>query len=351
MSSKRKDETKPVNLALQGGGAHGAFTWGVLDRILEDGRIEIEAISGTSAGAMNAVALADGIMQGGREGARECLRRMWRAIGDTAHFSPLRRSPLDILMGNWSLASSPGFMLFDLMNRFTSPYALNPLNLNPLAEILETVIDFERVRACERVKIYVSATNVETGRVKVFNRHELSCQMVMASACLPFLFQAVEIDGAHYWDGGYMGNPVLFPFYHSETADILIVQINPIERPEIPRSAREIFDRISEITFNASLLHELRMIDFVRRLVEEGKLDVRHYKRMRVHVIGAEQELGDLGAASRLNAQWSFLLHLFDLGRSAADKWLETHFDDLGQRPTVNLREMFEGIGGTPETS
>lgn len=349
MSAKRNTEVKPVNLALQGGGAHGAFTWGVLDRILEDGRIEIEAISGTSAGAMNAVALADGIMRGGYEGARDCLRRMWRAIGDTAHFSPLRRSPLDILMGNWSVASSPGFLFFDLFNRLNSPYVLNPLNLNPLAEILESVIDFENVRACEAVKIYVSATNVETGRVKVFNRHELTCQMVMASACLPFLFQAVEIDGVPYWDGGYTGNPVLFPLYHSESADILIVQINPIERKGTPKTSREIFDRISEITFNASLLHELRMIDFVRGLVEEGKLDVRHYKRMRVHVIEAYQELADLGASTRLNAQWSFLLHLFGLGRTAAEKWMNAHFADLGQRPTVNLREMFKGIGGTPE--
>ncbi len=346
-----RNSQKSLNLALQGGGAHGAFTWGVLDKLLEDGRIRFDAISGTSAGAMNAVAYADGIMQNGAQGARDNLRKLWEAIGQAARYSPLRRTPLDILMGNWSLSGSPGLALVNLFHQFSSPYAVNPLNLNPVAEILGSVVDFDRVRKCDQVELYISATNVETGRVRVFNRAEINCQMVMASAALPHMFQAVEIDGVPYWDGGYMGNPVLFPFYRSKTADILIVQINPIEREGTPRTAREIFDRVTEITFNASLLHELRMIDFVRQLADEGKLKLRNAKAMRIHLIDSQDELSELGAASRLNAQSLFLDHLFELGRGRAQRWLDAHFDDLGKRATVDLRAMFEGIGGTPETA
>jgi NTE family protein len=335
---------KSVNLALQGGGAHGAFTWGVLDRLFEDERVAIEAISGTSAGAMNAVVAADGLVGGGRKGAREMLHRFWRAVSEAAQASPIRRAPLDVWMGNWSLDNSPSYVFFDLLSRLASPYDLNPFDLNPLKDIVEDVVDFARVRACDEMKVFVSATNVETGRVQVFDRKRLTADMVMASACLPFLFQAVEIDGVPYWDGGYMGNPVLFPFFHAcQTSDVLIVQINPVVRKGVPRTAKEILNRVNEITFNASLLKEFRAIDFVARLLDEGHLDRTRYKNVLVHVIEAGDDLKAHGASSKLIAEWEFLRHLFEVGRKRTEAWLDRHFDDLGRRSTVDLRAMFQG--------
>ena len=344
MSKAPKPSRKPVNLALQGGGAHGAFTWGVLDRLLEDDRLSIEAISGTSAGAMNAVVAADGLMRDGAEGARDGLSRFWKAVSEAGRSSPIQRSPIDVFMGNWSLDNSPTYLFFDLFSRIASPYETNPLNINPLKDLLESSVDFEVVRSCDRMKVFVSATNVETGRVKVFDRHQLTADMVMASSCLPLLFQAVEIDGVPYWDGGFMGNPVLFPFFHAcESDDILIVQINPITRPGVPRSAREILNRMNEISFNSSLLREFRAIDFVARLLEDGKLDPERYKHVLVHRIESEEEIKPLGASSKLNAEWAFLQHLFGIGRAAADDWLDEHYDSLGRRSTVDLRAMFQG--------
>jgi NTE family protein len=340
------NNAKRANLALQGGGAHGAFTWGVLDRLFEDGRIEIAAISGTSAGAMNAVAAADGLVRAGPDGAREALEHFWSTMSERARFSPIQRTPLDMLMGNWSLDRSPSYHVFDALTRMLSPYQLNPLNLNPLRDVLEACIDFDRVRSCNMMKVFVSATNVETGRVKVFDRTRLDADMVMASACLPFLFQAVEIDGVPYWDGGYMGNPSLFPFHAgSDASDIIVVQINPIERRGAPRTAQDILNRINEISFNGSLLKELRAIDFVDRLIEEGKLSDTDYRQTRVHVIENQDALKPLGASSKLNAEWRFLTHLRDIGRATASAWLERNLQNVGERSTVDLRAMFQGIG------
>lgn len=344
MSRRATKNKKAVNLALQGGGAHGAFTWGVLDRLLEDDRLEIEAISGTSAGAMNAAVVADGVMRDGPDGAREKLHGFWKAVSDAGRGSPIQRSPIDVFMGNWNLDTSPSYIFFDLFSRLASPYEFNPLNINPLRDVLESVVDFDVVRSCDKMKVFISATNVETGRVTVFDRHGLTADMVMASACLPFLFQAVEIDGAPYWDGGYMGNPVLFPFYNACTSnDVVIVQINPITRPGTPQTAREILNRVNEISFNSSLLKEFRAIDFVARLLEDGKLDPKHYNHILVHRIEAEEEIKPLGASSKMNAEWDFLMHLFDVGRFAADSWIGANFDDLGKRSTVDIRAMFQG--------
>lgn len=341
-----KVNTKRVNLALQGGGSHGAFTWGVLDRLLEDGRIEIAAISGTSAGAMNAVALADGFTAGGADMAREKLEGFWKAMSEAAQGSPIQRAPIDVMMGNWSLDRSWGYHMMDAMSRMFSPYQLNPLNMNPLREVLEASIDFDCVRHCNAIRLFISATNVETGRVKVFDSHKLTSDMVLASACLPFMYQSVVIDEVPYWDGGYMGNPALFPFHsETDTADIIVVQINPIERRGIPKTAQEIQNRLNEISFNSSLLKELRAIDFVARLIEEGKLDEAHYRKERIHIIENQGALIPLGASSKMNAEWAFLTHLRDLGRETATDWLERHFDDLGERATVDLRAMFQGIG------
>ncbi|MCI0667256.1 MAG: patatin-like phospholipase family protein [Methylococcaceae bacterium] len=335
---------KTINLALQGGGAHGAFSWGVVDKLLEDGRIRIEAVSGTSAGAMNAVVLADGLAADGSEGAREALHQFWKAVNNAASLSPVQRSPLDLLTGNWNLDYSPGYLFFDILSRIASPYELNPLNINPLRELLIRQVDFERVRNFSGIKLFISATHVRTGRIRVFEKESLAPEHVMASACVPFVFHAVEIDGESYWDGAYMGNPALFPFIRrSEARDIVIVQINPLERGESPRTARDILDRINEITFNASLVKEFRAIDFVTRLLDEGSLDEKRYKRLFIHIIAAESEMGPLGVSSKLNAEWSFLKHLRDLGRRAAEHWLDRNFSGLGERSTVDLRSLYHG--------
>jgi NTE family protein len=343
---KSTDNRKRINLALQGAGAHGAFTWGVLDRILEDDRLEIDAISGTSAGAMNAVALADGYTSGGVDGAREKLESFWRTMSDAAKYSPIKRAPIDVMMGNWGLERSWGYHAMDAITRVFSPYQLNPMNMNPLRDVLEKCIDFSSVQSCDSIKLYISATNVETGTVKVFDSHNLTSDMVMASACLPNVYQAVVIDGVPYWDGGYMGNPALFPFHSgSDCSDIVVIQINPVERKGTPRTPQEIQNRLNEITFNSSLLKELRAIEFVDRLIDEGKLDESRYRSERIHIIENQSVLIPLGATSKMNTEWAFLIHLRDLGRETATQWIATHFDDIGERSTVDLRAMFMGTG------
>ncbi|MES0864990.1 patatin-like phospholipase family protein [Ruegeria sp. SCPT10] len=339
-------QTKKVNLALQGGGSHGAFTWGVLDALLADGRIEFEAVSGTSAGAMNAVVMADGMMQDGPDGAREALHRFWQEMSHAAKHSPVKRHPIDVFMGNWTLERSVGYHMMDAVTRLLSPYQLNPFNINPLKELLVKTVNFERVRCCTRTKLFISATNVETGRVKVFDSDQLTADMVMASACLPMLYQAVEIDGVPYWDGGYMGNPSLFPFHNqTDTSDIVVVQINPLDRSGAPTTAQDIMNRINEISFNSSLLKELRAIDFVSRLIREGKLSKNEYKDTRVHIIENQDELKPLGASSKLNAEWAFLTHLRDVGRRTATEWLDVNFDSVGKMATVDVSKLFQGIG------
>ncbi len=334
---------KRINLALQGGGSHGAFTWGVLDRLLEDPYIEIEAITGASAGAVNAVVLADGLAAGDKEHARETLNRFWHAISDAGKYGLLRRTPFEALRGGWSLDSSPAYLWFDVLSRVASPYDLNPFNAHPLRDLLKKHVDFDRVRA-SMLKLFVSATNVETGRTKVFESKELGVDHVLASACLPFLFQSVIIDGTPYWDGGYMGNPPLWPlFEHSSSDDVMLVQINPIRRMGVPRTARDILNRVNEITFNASLLRELRTIDFVTNLMEEGRLEGTGYRRVLVHMVEDEMSLSALGASSKMNTEHEFLDMLFAKGRAAADRWITAHAADLGNKSTLNIRNLFQG--------
>lgn len=331
-------KVKPINVALQGGGSHGAFTWGVLDRLLEDGRLSFEAISGTSAGAMNAVALADGWMQGGADGAREKLNRLWRAIGETGRFSPIQRTPWDVFWGNWSLHNSPSYLFYESLSRMVSPYAANPLDLNPLRDAVEAEIDFDRVRHCDSTRLFISATNVESGELRVFNTSEINADVVMASACLPTIFKAVEIDGVPYWDGGYGGNPALFPFFYtSSVEDVLLVQINPILRKGAPTGAREIQARVDEITFNAALLREFRAIAFVKKLIAAGRIDHGEYKDIRMHRIDADDALKHLTAGSKVNAEPAFLDYLRDLGRAAAEDWLGDCFKSVGKRATLDL--------------
>ncbi|MEX0954217.1 MAG: patatin-like phospholipase family protein [Rhizobiaceae bacterium] len=332
---------KPINIALQGGGSHGAFSWGVLDAVLEDGRLDIAAISGTSAGAMNAVALADGWSKGGREGARERLESFWRAVGTVGRFSPVQRMPWDVLWGNWSVEHSPGYQWFDAVSRAISPYVANPFGSNPLRDVVKRQIDFERVRSADGPKLFISATNVETGQIRVFEKREVTADVVMASACLPQLFKAVEIDGVPYWDGGYGGNPALYPFFHaSPVEDVLLVQINPVVREGTPHSAREIQNRVDEITFNAGLLRELRAIAFVKELIAGGAISHDQYRDIRMHRIDADEAFKHLSASSKANAEWAFLKYLRDLGRVAAQDWLAENYGDVGVRPTLDLSDM-----------
>jgi len=340
--ARRRPAAKPVNLALQGGGAHGAYTWGVLDRLLEDERIVIEGISGTSAGAMNAAALAYGHMNAGAAGARERLGAFWRAISESGKRSWLRRTPLDRMARSWNLDWSPAFLAFDTLTRLFSPYQWNPFDANPLRDVLEANIDFAQLPHCTEIKLFVSATNVRSGNIRIFKTPEIGADTLLASACLPLLFKAVEIEGEHYWDGGYMGNPAIYPLiYNCASPDILIVGVNPIRRDTLPIGATEILNREHEISFNSSLLRELRAIEFVTRLIDDGALDSTAYKRLNMHYIEAGPALCELGTSSKFNTEWAFLEHLFEDGRAVADTWLAENFEAIGNRSSVDLRREF----------
>jgi len=336
-------DTVSVDLALQGGGSHGAFTWGVLDRLLQEDWLKIEGISGTSAGAMNAVALISGFARGGNQGARESLERFWRRISDAARFSPLQRGPWDVLLGNWTLDTSPFFIATDLMSRMVSPYDLNPQGVNPLKHILTDVIDFAGVAAAP-IKIFVTATCVSTGRARVFRNADITEDALLASACLPTMFQAVEIDGELYWDGGYSGNPTITPLVREcVSRDTILVQINPIERKDRPRSATEISNRLNEVSFNAVLLKELRMIALLRQAANSGETEGAKWAGMRIHRIATDM-MTTLSASSKLLAEWAFLCLLRDEGRRAGEAFLDTHGGDIGHRSTLDLDALLEGI-------
>src|ERR1700736_3330099 len=333
-----KSERDPVliDFALQGGGSHGAFTWGVLDRLIEEPWLRIDGISGTSAGAMNAALVADGWTQGGSEGARAALEAYWRRVSRAAAFSPLQRSPLDRLMGRWTLDTSPAYVAMDLMARVLSPYDLNPLGLNPLRTILVESIDFDRLAGAP-IKLFITATNVRTGRGRIFRNAQITPDVLLASACLPTMFQAIEIEGESYWDGGYAGNPTLTPLVReSDAHDTILVQINPRERPEPPRTANEILNRLNEISFNAPLLKELRMIALLRQAADPGHGEGARWAGMRTHRIMTDK-LAEFGASSKLNAEWEFLEMLKVEGRKSAADFLTRHGLDLGSKSSSDL--------------
>ena len=328
-------QKKSIELALQGGGSHGALTWGVLERLLEEKDLKIEGISGTSAGAMNAIVLAQGMKIGGAAGAIDLLYKFWEHVSEYANYSPLQRDFWARLNGSWNLENTPAYIFLDHFTRIFSPYELNPFDINPLRKIITDIIDFDCVNRCTEIKVFVAATNVRTGRAKIFTQPELSVDALMASAALPFIFKAIEINGEAYWDGGYSGNPTLFPLIENcDSRDLILVQINPFYRAEIPHTSREIISRINEITFNASLIKELRSVMLLRDMVHTEQLDKDHYKNMRLHRIHADKDLADLNASSKLNAEWSYLCHLRDLGRIRTDNWLQQHWDDLGNKET-----------------
>ncbi|MGB0719575.1 MAG: patatin-like phospholipase family protein [Bdellovibrionales bacterium] len=354
-----KEKTKKtINLALQGGGAHGAFTWGVLDYILQDDRLDIEGISATSAGAMNAAAFAHGQSVGGAAGARETLEHFWSEIAKTGSvFSPVKGLPWDMSsfiaptlpawMQGWNadFDNTLSFSMFENMTRSVSPYQFNPMGLNPLKDVLEKTIDFNAVHDCKCVKLFITATDVQTGTAKIFQNEEVSIDALLASAALPFLFQAVEIDGRYYWDGGYTGNPSLWPlFYNAQCRDILMVHVNPILREDLPKQAYAIDNRLNEITFNVALLKELRAVDFVQKLLDQDMLKDEYkdrYKNILLHAIRADDAMTDLSVASKFDTDWGFLTHLRDLGRDHAKAWLKKHFKAINKAGTVNIAKDY----------
>jgi NTE family protein len=356
-ASGTKNPPQPhVNLALQGGGSHGAFTWGVLDTLLDDGRITFEGISGTSAGAMNAVAMGHGFAQAEgkttlemRESARASLARFWDgvvsmgALGNS--ISQAQRAPFDILfggLGGMTGDASPGQLMSDAMTSFwaktVSPYQSNPLDINPLQDFLEDKIDFDRLAVCKALKLFVVATSVTTGKAEIFSGKRLTANAVMASACLPTVFKAVEIEGIHYWDGGFSGNPAIHPLiYACNSRDIVLVQINPIKRDKLPTTAGDIMDRINEITFNSALIAEMRAIDFVKRLLADGKLDPAHYKDVLMHRIDGGEILEGFHASTKSATDAKLIHTLRDLGKDCARQWLVKRFTSLGVSCSVNI--------------
>jgi NTE family protein len=341
--SKSAATSRPISLALQGGGAHGAFEWGIIERLLEDEHLEIRAVTAASAGAMNAVALAWGLIENGREGAKARLESYWKAVNQTGGRNMFGDSSLwnSALGGDW-MKNMPGWRMAETFAMSMSPYEFNPFNLDPMREVLEREIDFAAIRTRSTIKLYVSATSVHSGQPKVFHAPELTAKHLMASACLPFLFQAVEIEGEPYWDGGYLANPPLWPLIYDQTPDdVLVVSLNPFVRNETPKTPGEITDRLNEITFNASLVSELRAIAFVHKLLDEGLLKESargRYRRMLIHAISADGHLDDLSLSTKFNTEWSFLQDLRARGRKAAEQWLAASGAKVGKESSIDLK-------------
>ena len=339
---------RPINLALQGGGSHGAFTWGVLDALLQDERLQIDGITGASAGAVNAVAVAHGFATDTahpRAAARACLGKIWHGIEAMGRLGSMAESVSNIMTGGWSSGPSGANFFGNAMSQWMSPYQSNPLDINPLRKLLETEIDFAAIARLHRPKVFVSATHVTTGQAEIFSGKRLSLSAVMASTCLPTVFQAVQVDGEAYWDGGFSSNPALLPLInHCSSCDIVVVQINPLKRASAPHTPADIMDRVNELTFNASLLSQMRTIDFINRMLADGRLQAGvKYKKMLLHRIDGGEALEDLPASSKMSADTAMIEKLFDMGQRAATRWLARHFDALGQTGTINIHRDYIG--------
>src|SRR5262245_34684913 len=343
---------KGLNLALQGGGSHGAYSWGVLDRLLDEEDVELHGVSGTSAGAMNAIVLANGYRAGGRQSAKVALDRFWREVNALGCiYSPFKSTPFDAWMQSWNIDSTVSYQLFEIMVRIFSPYQYNPFNLNPLRSLLAEQIDWKRINAGGAVPVFITATSVRTGRPRVVRCHEVTADAVLAPACIPFHFQPVDVDNEPYWDGGYMGNPSIWPLiYYTELKDILLVQINPLSRDETPMQANEIINRMNEITFNSSLIAEMRAIDFVSRLIDENRLDEKKYKRINMHMIPAPSLEYHLNASSKLNTDMAFIEFLHNKGWAAADAWIKEHNDAIRYSVIIDIAETCLGRHRTTTT-
>jgi NTE family protein len=333
---------KVVNLALQGGGSHGAFTWGVLDKLLEDGRLSIDGLSATSAGAMNAAVYAYHHMLGGKDAARQGLHDFWQRISKEGDKT---RNPMDAVFESMNLGVLSSASMFDTMSRLLSPYEFNPFNLNPLKDVLKASIDFDKLHHCTDTKLRICATNVRSGKIKIFGNGQITTEVLLASACLPSLFQAVEIDGEHYWDGGYMGNPAIYPmFVGMESGDVILVHVNPIERQDVPKTSPEIMNRLNEISFNSTLMREMRAVKFIRDIMDGDWIKEEHKHKLRyifMHSIRNDEAMASLAVASKSNTAWPFLIGLRDRGRLTAEHWLADNFDHLGKRSSIDLEKEF----------
>lgn len=332
----------PVSLGLQGGGTYGAFTWGVLDRLLDEEHLVFDSLSGSSSGAVNAVVLADGYaLGGGRQGAKAALRRFWTTLGQLASLSPMQRTLVDHLAGRWTMEHSPAYQLLEMAGALMGPVKEIPLTLNPLRNLLSTLVNFDRVRACEELQLFIAATNVRTGTGRIFTRGELDAQKVTASACLPTVFAAVEVDGESYWDGSYVANPPLAPLLERPARDLIVVQNNPIARAGLPRSMADISNRSNEIAFNISFVREISALQHVNGLPEEERGADMRFAPVRLHLISGVDTLGEYGISSKFNPELAFLMHLHDCGVQAAERWLLEHGDSLGQRSTLSDLPVF----------
>ncbi len=336
---------KHVGVALQGGGAHGAFTWGVLDRLLEEESLVADAMCGTSAGAVNAVVCAYGLHTGGPAKAKELLESLWRKVALSGSFL-FKPGFFDQTFGSGNIYNSPGYMWFNALTQVMSPYNFNPFNYNPLKDILLEHIDFEELQRYNKKKLFICATNVKTNRARIFSNKEITVDTILASACLPFLFQAVEIKGEYYWDGGYMGNPPIFPLIsNTNLSDIVLIKINSININSVPTTARDIADRVNEISFNSSLINEMKLIHYRNELIRNGilKTDEKTNREIFVHTISGYEALSQLSYSSKMNTSWEFLVALKEKGREIASKWLETDFKEVGLKSTFDVEEHFFG--------
>ena len=350
-----------ISLALQGGGSHGAFTWGVLDTLLQDERIVIDGISGTSAGAVNAVALAQGfisrlnitagnsppdtaaVVETDREVARQTLAQLWKGIETIGSLGTMAQGVMRLFFGGLDPGALGGGLRGGSMSRWISPYQVNPLDINPLRKLLDDLIDFEALGQLKTPKLFASATHVRTGQAAIFSGKRLTLAAVMASACLPTVFQAVEIDGEHYWDGGFSANPSLTPLIDAcESRDIVLVQINPLKHADTPRGPQEITDRVNELTFNASLLSQMRGIDFINRMIETGQLEESaKYKQLRLHRIDGGKAMEEWPASSKMSTDGAMIAKLFELGQTSAQQWLARNLDALGQKSSIDIRRDY----------
>lgn len=345
MTDQKNPKRKRINLALQGGGSHGAFTWGVLDRLISDRNIFIDGLSGTSAGAINATVFANGFIKDGRQGAIDALDKLWTAVSDRGVSSPLHSMARWFThegKHTWNVDHSPMFMMMDHLTRAFTPQQLNPLDVNPLREILTDLVDFEALRRRTDIKLFVAATNVRTCKLRIFRTGDMHVESLLASACLPTVFRPVEFEGEFYWDGGYLANPPISPLIHEcVSKDVVIVQINPMNRPDVPQTSREILNRINEVSFNSTLAREMAGIATISKLIDEGKLRDTPFHRVNFHMIVAEEEMSHLGASSKFNSDWHFLKHLHDLGYSTTDKWLAENFDRLEVESTLDMEKAY----------
>ncbi|WP_229425008.1 patatin-like phospholipase family protein [Massilia sp. Se16.2.3] len=333
---------KPVSLGLQGGGTYGAFTWGVLDRLLDEEAFRFDSLSGSSSGAVNAVVLADGYAEGGdRRGAQAALRRFWTTLGTLASVSPMQRTPLDRLAGNWTMEHSPAYQMLEMLGALAGPVMETALSLNPLRNLLSSLVNFERVRHCEELELFVAATNVRTGTGRIFRRAELDVQKVLASACLPTVFAAVEVEGESYWDGSYVANPPLAPLVERPPRDLIVVQNNPVARARMPRSMADISNRSNEIAFNISFVREISTLQYVNGLPDESRGAQMAFAPMRLHLISGTDTLGSYDISSKFNPELAFLNHLHDCGVAAAESWLREHGSSVGVRSTMDTTPVF----------